>query len=421
MRVPRALRQSVGRTHFWRSLATSRWEDAIREARLVAGQFEEMLRRAEGLAPSVARFDNDAVHVHPTIRDTASAGSEKTLRQVVELHQSDPSKTRSPKTVLAYRNTFEVIGEIIDLDRPIGDINREDCRRLLETLRWLPSNPTKRFPKLGIVQAAEMAKRKKLASTLGPATINAYLNRLSTVMNFAVNEGLIAKNPMRGLKVADPVRAQDKRSPFSNVQLQRIFHAPIYTGCQNDGPGYAEPGPSRPQRGRYWVPLIGLFAGMRLNEICQLDLVDVQEVDGVACFHVRPDPMARGRKRLKTRASERLVPVHPMLIDAGFLDYVARQRSSGSGRLFPDLRPSSTGYYSDPFSKWFSRFLQTAGAAGPKTCFHSMRHNFKDALRAANVDQTIGLALGGWSIGAGGNSVAEGYGRGHSVHALAAA
>lgn len=328
----------------------------MREARLVGAQFETLLRQAEGRSLPPVRFGHDLRDVGETTLQTVPTKAGKTLREVFELHQSDPSKVRTPKTALAYANTFEVIGAVIDLDTPICHISRDDCRRLLETLRWVPSNTSKRYPKLNIVQAAEMAKRKKLTSTLNPATVNAYLNRLSSVLNFAMNEGLIDRNPTRGLKIVDPVRARDKRLPFSSQQLQRIFNAPLYRGCMDDEAGYATPGPNRPRRGRFWVPLIGLFSGMRLNEICQLNVADIQEIDGVPCFYVRPDPSANSDKRLKTEASERLVPIHPTLLGIGFMAYVEDERAKGVMKLFPELRRSTTGYYSDPFSKWFRRF-----------------------------------------------------------------
>ena len=419
LRVPRTLQEKVGRTHFWRSLGTSKWDEAVREARLVGAQFETLLRQAEGRGLSPVRFDHDLRDVGETILPTVSAKAGRTLREVFKLHQSDPSKVRTPKTALAYENTFEVIGAVIDLDAPICDISRDDCRRLLETLRWVPSNPTKRYPKLSIVQAAEMAKRKKLTTTLNPATINAYLNRLSSVLNFAMNEGLIDRNPTRGLKVADPVRARDKRLPFSPQQLQRIFNAPLYRGCLNDEAGYATPGPNRPRRGRFWVPLIGLFSGMRLNEICQLDVADVQEVDGVWCFHIRLDPAGEHDKRLKTGASERLIPIHPMLLDIGILAYASERRSEGGLKFFPELRRSTTGYYSDPFSKWFRRFLKSAGANSPRTCFHSFRHCFRDELRRTRADHELAMRLGGWAGISAKAEVSASYGSGFSTQQMA--
>lgn len=178
LRVPRTLQGKVGRSHFWRSLGTSKWDEAVREARLVGAQFETLLRQAEGRSLPPVRFDHDLRDVGETILPTVPTKAGKTLREVFELHQNDPSKVRTPKTALAYANTFEVIGAVIDLDTPTCDISRDDCRRLLETLRWVPSNTSKRYPKLNIVQAAEMAKRKKLTSTLNPATINACASML---------------------------------------------------------------------------------------------------------------------------------------------------------------------------------------------------------------------------------------------------
>ncbi len=71
------------------------------------------------------------------------------------------------------------------------------------------------------------------------------------------------------------------------------------------------------RRARFWVPLIGLHSGLRLNEICSLGVDDVAPRDGVDCLIVRPD--AESGKLLKTRAAARVVPVHPELRRCGLL------------------------------------------------------------------------------------------------------
>ena len=102
------------------------------------------------------------------------------------------------------------------------------------------------------------------------------------------------------------------------------------------------------------------------------------------------------------------------------MDFVARRRGDGGRKLFAELQRSSTGYFSDPFSKWFRRFLERSGAARPKTCFHSFRHCYRDALREARIDHEVALALGGWSSGNGndGGEVAAQYGRGYRAETL---
>ena len=221
-------------------------------------------------------------------------------------------------------------------------------------------------------------------------------------MNFAIDEGYVDRNPFRGLKVADDVHPRDKRNPFTNKQLRQIFDAPLYRGCVNDQGGYDQSGPNYPRRGRFWIPLIALYSGMRLNEICQLDLADVKTVGGVECFSVTPESARGGKdKKVKTMSSRRLVPIHTKLIEIGFLNYVADRRRQASIKLFPELPISATGYFSDPFSKWFVRFLIKCGAARDKTSFHSFRHCFRDAMRNAKLDHEIGLALGGWTSASG--------------------
>ena len=322
---------------------------------------------------------------------------------------------------MIYGNLFTVVSGVWGADKPLKSINREACRDLLETLRWLPSNPAKRFPTLTIIEAARMAKARRLTSILSPGSVNGYMNKLRSLLNFAVNEGWIERNPAKGLRVIDPVRRRDKRSPFSTDQLRLIFNAPLYRGCVDDEWHYSEPGPNRPRRGRFWVPLIALFSGMRLNEICQLDTDDIRTVDGVDCFSVSEGAFSgENDKRLKTASSERFIPVHPTLAEIGFMVFVAERRRSGDKKLFADLPMSTSGYFSDPFSKWFRRFLEKSGATQAKTCFHSFRHCFRDALRDGRIDHDVALALGGWSSGSGkeGTETAEAYGRGFRVATL---
>lgn len=102
------------------------------------------------------------------------------------------------------------------------------------------------------------------------------------------------------------------------------------------------------------------------------------------------------------------------------MDFVDERRRNGSVKLFPELPLSTMGYYSVPFSKWVSRFIQKTKAGRPKTCFHSFRHCFRVALRKARIDHDVALALGGWSSGSGKESAetAEAYGHGFRVKTL---
>ncbi|PPQ36681.1 hypothetical protein CH337_07555 [Rhodoblastus acidophilus] len=430
MRVPSKVVAKVGREFVNRSLRTSDYREAIRQARIVASEFQQSFDaiRADNEwsghhfsvhvpAPSTSIHQVELQRQHQTV--AAPLKPKLTLKLVYERYIGDPAAERSAKTMLAYNSTFNRLAELVGEDTPIESITRDVCRDVLDTLRFMPSNATKRYGKLSAREAAERAKaegRRPMSAT----TVNGYLNKLSALFNWAENEGYIFKNPARGLRVVDPVRKKDKRQPFTNEQLTRIFNAPLYKGCVDDEAGYAHPGKCKPRRGRFWVPLIGLFSGMRLNEICQLEIADVKKIDEVECFVItRETGSGAIDKKLKTENAERFVPVHPTLIEIGILQYVNSRRASGRGKLFSDLSVASTGYYSDNFSKWFANFLEKAGAKAPRTSFHSFRHNFRDALREAKVRKDIAYALGGWANeNSDCDDTAENYGRGFSVNIL---
>ena len=163
---------------------------------------------------------------------------------------------------------FRLLRELVGGSTDLNSINRERCREIREVLIALPPNATKRFPGMTLTAAAEMAKVKKLPG-LNPQTINSHLNKVSALFNWAVREEMMSKNPAVGLMVDDRTNGgQGKREQFTSDQLTRIFNSPLYCGCLNDEAGYSKPGPEHPRRARFWVPLLSLFHGLRLNEAC---------------------------------------------------------------------------------------------------------------------------------------------------------
>ena len=170
------------------------------------------------------------------------------------------------------------------------------------------------------------------------------MGNLSSFLNWAVNEELLDKNPTRGLRLPDKVAKRDKRLPFSAVQLERIFSAPLYVGCLDGLRGYSKLGSERPRNARYWIPLIGLHTGARLGEICQLDVTDVRFVNDIPCIVISTTSQVGSTdKRVKTRASERVVPLHRRLMDAGLLSYAAGKQREGSTKLFDDIEVGERG------------------------------------------------------------------------------
>lgn len=328
-----------------------------------------------------------------------------TLRRLMDDYMADPGVKRGEKTVLGYRILFDALEELIGADKLAVEVTRDDCKRVRALLMTLPKNARKHYPKKSLREAARLAKIDG-RPLMAVGTINSYIINLSSLFNWAVKEEMADRNPAKGLLLADPVKAKHKRKPVPLDDLPKLFQMPLYVGCMDDENGYAKPGPNCPRRGRFWVPLLSLFHGLRQGEACQLLTTDIRQIAGVWCLMLseeNPDEMEQeDRKRIKTEAGERFVPLHEELIAMGFLEFVRR---SGNKRLFPELARDKYGYFSE-VSKWFGRFLQKAGVKQQRVTFHSLRHNYRDALRRAMLPRDVIVALGGWS----GDGVDDDYG-----------
>ncbi|OYW59615.1 MAG: hypothetical protein B7Z31_05510 [Rhodobacterales bacterium 12-65-15] len=205
------------------------------------------------------------------------------------------------------------------------------------------------------------------------------------------------------------------RLPYSTKQLTAIFSSPIYTGCKSES-RRSTPGLSIIRDGKYWIPLVAVYSGLRLGEIVQLLYKDIRTQDGIMYFDITKDDDDEGDdKQIKTQSSYRSVPVHKRLLELGFLDHVSNAPSDG--RIFADIDQGQDGYYSHNFSKFWGRYVRQIGVFEAKTAFHSFRHNFKDALTNAGVSEVISKALMGHSEG----SVHSSYGAGPSLTVLKAA
>ena len=318
-------------------------------------------------------------------------------RYVNSTHRIRTEKTR--KSLLGY---LETMATILGPGKDIRTVTHADCLEAKEVIERLPPNFKKlqRFQGLPPKQIAEVAERERLAR-LSPQGVNNYVDALHAFFRWCHGSEMIDRIPIRHdlLRVADPVAKEDKRLPFSADQLQTIFSSDVYR--------------SGPQTSSlFWVPLIALWNGMRSNEICQLDTHDLREEGDVWCFDITGiSASGADDKSTKTRSSVRVLPIHPMLIQIGLVDF-HRSRPSKS-KLFGDVTLGVDGYYSSNFSKRVNRHFKRIGVHGPKHKFHSLRHNFRDEMRRVELDPGVARALGGWTNR---NTEAfEIYGRGYTL------
>lgn len=341
------------------------------------------------------------VQVAPAPAAYIPHAGDKTIGEVVAAFKAERiARYGDESTVRKYHHIFEALTEALGTAKPIRGVTREDAKAVRELLRELPKHmgkgATYKHPdgrRMTLAEAA--AKRRDIgAPAIAPNTLNTYLGNLSAVFRFAVDEGWAETNV--ATKLAGEKRRQVKRRRYETSELKLIFGA------------LARERTTTPWR--WWVFSLALYTGARLNEICQLRRADVRHQGGINYLSLSEfDETGRRVEdaRLKTKESARDIPLHPDLVSAGFLDFVA---GCTTDRLFPELKPGPSGLFSHDASKWWGRFMDKLDLKDPSLVAHSFRHGLRDAGRRAGLPYQLIDALGGWAAA----NVAEGYGeRGH--------
>jgi len=128
------------------------------------------------------------------------------------------------------------------------------------------------------------------------------------------------------------------------------------------------------------VPLIALYTGARLGEICQLETSSVIEDEQSGLFLIdikeRLEEFERDDPATKNLNSVRRVPVAQQLVELGFIEYHKHICELGARVLFPH-RPMNKTRLDDPgklVGRSFGEHLDLVGISSPKKVFHSIRH-----------------------------------------------
>ena len=241
-----------------------------------------------------------------------------------------------------------------------------------------------RKPLVGISRKDVVHYRDQLLEQeLSSRTAARKVGILKTLFVTGLNYELIEANPADNVRT--PVK-QDKKSrvAFSSDDLAKIFNSAIYTA------GFSPKGGGR--EAAYWLPLLALFTGARVEELAQLLVTDVHYIEGLGHYLNITDEAAHSH--LKNSASRRRIPVHQLLEVCGFIDYVSGIKPAKF--LFPHLKSNPRGKLGGYFSNFFSVYLRNkVKITDSRKVFHSFRHTFKDACRAVGIEEAVGDALTG--------------------------
>ena len=260
----------------------------------------------------------------------------------------------------------------------------DDSVRACERALVLFEERTGNTPVQGITRAQGDDFRAWL-QTLGTSSKTAH-DRITWVKSLLVyayrDLELIARQPWEGIDIEH--RPEKLRRPWTDEEQKAFFSLPLFMRHEL---------PTTPKAGgdaAYWIPLLGLYTGARVGELCQLRVVDVELSKHGAFIRITEEPDG---ETVETAAGVRRVPIHSELVRLGFLEYVEAIKKSDAVSLWPSMRTrrGKPGAY---FSDWFNAFHKEATGNRNAPVFHELRHTVRAALHCAGVDgETIGRII----------------------------
>lgn len=304
---------------------------------------------------------------------TLSLPNTTTLDAVIKDFMGEHSRQWPDKTTKQIQAYLNILLEYFGSEYPIAQISKQDASEVKKVLQSLPVSRNIK-PSLKGLPLAEVIKVKG-HKTISPKTINSHIDTFRRFFDWAERHGHSPHKLFEGMKVPKAQDAEAERKPFTKQQTQLIF-----TELAENRSGLVR------KDSHKWAALLGLFTGARLNEICQLEIADIQQESDIWVLNITDE--GDNNKRVKAKASRRKVPLHAELLQLGFLDFV-KSRMDGQ-RLFPDFSYNVNSGYGRNLGRWYNEsFLPKLGIKEPGLVFHSLRHTMVTRLGQAGVAEPI--------------------------------
>jgi integrase len=343
------------------------------------------------------------------------------VSEMLDAYHSDKMAVWAPATFEQSKRMCALFVEL--MGNPVmSKINQEMIKAYRLILQRVPLDlhrVRRKHPDVALSNLIELAAKDGVES-MSMQRADRYVAKIGEAFVWGVKAKYLKENPADG--VASSVkdmhkkkRAQDSRHAFNDELLALIFSQPWFElgrGQQTKRGVYYHFQPFY-----YWMPLIALYAGARLNEIAQLHLKDIVQSDsgvwyldfnlegeGKMDIDEGDDDNSDDGKRLKTVNAVRIVALHPELIRLGLPGYAQALRDAGYSRLFPELSRDEIKGHGKYAGQWFNERFLGKGLKVPRNgtlTFHSFRHTFINACERLEMRERVRNEISGHSRGKG--------------------
>ncbi len=220
-----------------------------------ASRLVQLLRRAP--EPNTEATQRDQIDLPNSIKLSAAC------EEFLESRQLEWKKSGGMER--DYRAVyFPLLLEVCG-DTQVNLLRRQDIARYAKIVRRIPSNRNKKkeYKEKSLIdfETQDVPNEEKLS----PVTLKRYLGQTSSFLKWIQHQGYINDDltlPLKSLKIKT-TRANERKSIYTTNDLRKLFNSEHYTKGLHE------------RASHFWVPLLAIYTGARLNEICQLEIVDI--------------------------------------------------------------------------------------------------------------------------------------------------
>ncbi|MDC7707716.1 hypothetical protein [Vogesella indigofera] len=398
-------------------LAGHRLDDALlgtEQERALLLEFVCAQRAATGLLE--ARYAGDdpeivlpTIPLQPADAKVQATSATTSTTMMLSAAVADFLEHLPPQQRAMRRKHEAVLPALLDVvgDMSIAELRQTHINEFLRTIQKLPPRWTDIRRRTGntIQKIAEESKKCIALKTYEDtyiASLRAFLKRAVTDWQDSGFPTTLTTNiPYTGTRTKSEYKQRALRQEeieliFSSEKMEEIVKSPSKIH-------------------QFWLPVVGLYTGARIREICQINpQTDFGRNGEIWWLRITNESGDKADlniiKSVKTSKS-RTIPMHPELIRLGLPEYLAKLQKSGETRLFPPW-PARDGDAGVNAARWFRDYLKSIGLHGVANALgHAVRgaHAFRHTLLTHGRLAGVKLRCISGHSEASDNAVADGY------------